>query len=56
MKVETTWSPIKRGRERPRQTLNKLIERNLLVNNNIPKELVNNRAQWRHMIHEADPT
>ena len=33
---ETTWSPIKRGRERPRQTLSKLIERDLLVNN-IPK-------------------
>ena len=40
---ETTWSPIKRGRGRPRQKLSKLIERDLLVNN-IPKELVNNRA------------
>ena len=40
---QTTWSPIKRGRGKPRQSLSKFIEQDLLVNN-ILKELVNNRA------------
>ena len=41
---QTTWSPIKRGRGRPRGTFGvELIERDLLVNN-ITKELVNDRT------------
>ena len=39
---QTTWSSIKRGRERPR-ILVELIDRSLLVNN-VPKELVTDRA------------
>ena len=42
---EKSWSPIKRGRGRPKQIVTKLIELHLLVNN-ITKEFVNNRAQW----------
>ena len=52
---QTTWSPIITGRGRLRQTLSELIERDILVND-LSKELVTNRAQWRHMIHVADPT
>ena len=41
---QTIWSSIKRGRERLRQTLGELIERDLLVND-VPKELMNDRVQ-----------
>ena len=40
---QTTWSPIKRGKERPRQTLDEFIEQDPLVNS-IAKELATDRA------------
>ncbi|XP_054801848.1 E3 ubiquitin-protein ligase AIRP2-like isoform X2 [Prosopis cineraria] len=50
-----TLSPTKRGRGRPKRTLLIVVERDLLINN-IPKSLINDRAQWRLAIHVADPT
>ena len=41
---EKSWSPIKRGRGRPRGTLGEFIKCDLLVNN-ILKEVGTNRAQ-----------
>jgi len=51
---QTDWSPVKRSRGRPKKTLNEVIERDLRVNN-LSKDLVFDRAQWRRMIHVVDP-
>lgn len=49
------FSPVKRGRGRPKRTLGELIRHDLLLNN-ISENLVFDRAQWRSMIHVADLT
>ena len=49
------WSPVNRGRERPKRTLNEVIKRDLLINN-IFSDMIFDRAQWRRAIHVADPT
>ena len=51
---QTVWSPVNRGRERPKRTLNDVIKRDLLINN-ISSDMIFYRAQWRHAIHVADP-
>ena len=52
---QTTWSPVRRGRGRLKQTLSEVTERDLLINN-ILKSMVFDKAQWCRVIHVADPT
>ena len=52
---QTVWSPVNRGRGRPKRTLNEVIKRDLLINN-ISSDMIFDRAQWRRAIHVADPT
>lgn len=49
------FSPIKRRRGRPRRTWEELVKMDLKLNN-IPETLVQNRAEWRRVIHVADLT
>ena len=48
-------SPYKRGRGRPKRTLNDIIRRDLLINNISPNMTID-RTQWRRVIHVADST
>ena len=50
-----SFSPVKRGRGRPKRTLGDLIKHDLLLNN-ISENLIFDRALWRRVIHVADPT
>ena len=52
---QMVWSPYKRGRGRPKRTLNDIIQRDLLINNISPSMAID-RTQWRRVIHVADPT
>jgi hypothetical protein len=49
------FSPTKRGRGRPKRTWEDLVRGDLILNN-IPHNLVFDRAQWRSVIHIADLT
>ena len=51
---QMVWSPYKRGRGRPKRTLNDIIQRDLLINNISPSMAID-RTQWRRVIHVADP-
>ena len=48
-------SPLKRGRGRPLTTLRDIIKKDLEING-LSESMVFDRAQWRHLIHVADPT
>ena len=42
---QAVWNPLKRGRGRPKRTLNEVIEHNL------SKDLIFDKTQWRCAIH-----
>ena len=48
-------SPLKRGRGRPLTTLKDIIKKDLEING-LSESMVYDRAQWRRLIHVADPT
>ena len=49
------FSPIRKGRGRPKRTLGEIIKRDLWLNG-ISESLIHDRKQWRSLIHVADPT
>ena len=49
------FSPVRRGRGRPKRTLGEVIKRDIRIND-IPEDLIWDRKQWRYLIHVADPT
>ena len=52
---QMVFSPVRRGRGRLQRTLGEIIRRNLRIND-IFKNLVWDREQWRRFIYVADPT
>ena len=50
-----SFSPVRRGRGRPKRTLGELIKQDLVLNN-ISENMVFDRALWRRVIHVADLT
>ena len=52
---QIVFSPIRKGRGRPKRTLGEVIKRDLWLNG-ISESLIHDRKQWRSLIHVADPT
>ena len=52
---QMVFSPIKKGRGRPKKTLGEVIKRDIWLNS-IFKSLIQDRKQWRNLIYVIDPT
>ena len=44
-----------KGRGRPKKTIHEVVKRDLHVNG-LSVDMIHDRAQWRRLIHVADPT
>ena len=53
--VQMVFSPIRKGKGRPKRTLEKAIKRDLWLNSFF-ESLIHDRKQWRRLIHVVDPT
>ena len=49
------FSPVKRGRGKPKGTWEDIVKNDLIINN-VPHNLVLNQAQWRSVIHRDGPS